>query len=206
MIRVLLVDDHTLVRAGLKRLLEQTNEIEVTVADSGEAAVAIEAELKPDVVLMDVSMPGMSGIETTRRICARRKDASVVMLTSSTDRGNVIDSLDAGAIGYLIKDAEPATLIEGVRAAAQGEAPLDARAAKKLLDARSRRTTSLTERENEVLSLISDGLSNKAIARRLGISDKTVKSHLTKVFAELGVSDRTQAALWAREHLGSSDS
>ena len=205
MIRVLLVDDHTLVRAGLKRLLEQTNEIEVTVADSGETAVALDAELRPDVVLMDVSMPGLSGIETTRRICAGRRGASVVMLTASTDRDDVIGSLDAGAIGYLIKDAEPAALIEGVRAAAQGEAPLDARAAKKVLDTRTSRATTLTSRETEVLNLISDGLSNKAIARRLGISEKTVKSHLTRVFAELGVSDRTQAALWAREHLGPAD-
>jgi len=128
-----------------------------------------------------------------------------VMLTASTDRDDVIGSLDAGAIGYLIKDAEPAALIEGVRAAAQGEAPLDARAAKKVLDTRTSRATTLTSRETEVLNLISDGLSNKAIARRLGISEKTVKSHLTRVFAELGVSDRTQAALWAREHLGPAD-
>lgn len=202
MIRVLLVDDHTLVRAGLQRLLEQTGEIEVAaVADRGEEAVALDAELHPDVILMDVSMPGLSGIETTRRICDRRPDASVVMLTATTDRAQVLNALDAGAVGYLIKDSDPIALVDGVRAAANGDSPLDARAARVLLDKRTRHTPSLTERESEVLLLVGEGLANKAIARRLGISDKTVKAHLTRVFAELEVSDRTQAALWAKEHL-----
>lgn len=203
MIRVLLVDDHKLVRAGLQRLLEQSGEIQVTaVAEGGEAAIALDAELEPDVILMDVSMPGLSGIEATRRICASRADASVVMLTASTDHDAVIDALDAGAVGYLIKDTDPAALIDGVRAAANGDAPLDARAARMLLDARPRRGPTLTERETEVLGLIAQGMANKAIARRLGISEKTVKAHLTRVFAELEVSDRIQAALWAKEHLG----
>ena len=203
MIRVLLVDDHTLVRAGLQRLLEQTGEIEVAaVADRGETAVTLDADLEPDVVLMDVSMPGLSGIETTRRICANRSDASVVMLTASTDRAHVMNALDAGATGYLVKDADPAVLIDGVLAAANGEAPLDARAARTVLDARTGRGPTLTDRETEVLGLIAEGLANKAIARRLGISEKTVKAHLTRVFTELDVTDRTQAALWANEHLG----
>lgn len=203
MIKVLLVDDHTVVRAGLQRLLEQTGEIEVTgVADRGDVAVALDAELEPDVILMDVSMPGLSGIESTRRICANRSSASVVMLTASTDRTQVIEALDAGAVGYLIKDADPAALIDGVRSAANGDAPLDPRAAKALLVARAGRGPALTERETEVLGLIAEGMANKVIARRLGISEKTVKAHLTRVFAELGVSDRTQAALWAKEHLG----
>lgn len=203
MIRVLLVDDHTLVRAGLQRLLEQTGEIEIAaVADRGEDAVTLDAELLPDVVLMDVSMPGLSGIETTRRICAERPEASVVMLTATTDRAHVLDALDAGAVGYLIKDADPVVLVDGVRSAANGDAPLDARAAKALLDTRSERTLSLTDRETEVLRLVGLGLANKAIGRRLSISEKTVKAHLTRVFAALGVSDRTQAALWAKEHLG----
>ncbi len=202
MIRVLLVDDHTLVRSGLQRLLEQGGEIEVAaVAGRGDEAFALDAELRPDVILMDVSMPGLSGIETTRRICAGRPEASVVMLTATTDRTQVLDALDAGAVGYLIKDTDPAALVDGVRAAANGDAPLDARAAKIVLDKRTRRTPSLTEREAEVLILVGEGLANKAIARRLGISEKTVKAHLTRVFAELGVSDRTQAALWAKEHL-----
>lgn len=202
MIRVLLVDDHKLVRAGLQRLLEQTGEIEVVaVADRGEDAINLDAQLHPDVILMDVSMPGLSGIETTRRICDRRPDAYVVMLTATTDRNQVLDALDAGAVGYLIKDADPIALVDGVRAAANGDAPLDARVAKVLLDRRTRSTPSLTPREAEVLQLVGEGLANKAIARRLGISEKTVKAHLTRVFAELEVSDRTQAALWAKEQL-----
>jgi DNA-binding NarL/FixJ family response regulator len=205
MIRVLLVDDHVLVRAGLARLLEQSGEIEVTaVADRGDAAIALDMEHEPDVILMDVSMPGLSGIESTRRICAARSDASVVMLTASIDRKQIVESLDAGAVGYLIKDTDPAVLIDGVRAAANGDAPLDPRAAKALLDARSTRVTTLTERETEVLGLLAEGMTNKAMARRLGISEKTVKAHLTRVFAGLDVSDRTQAALWATEHLGAS--
>jgi len=206
MIRVLLVDDHTLVRDGLQRLLEQTGEIEVAgVADRGELAVELDAELEPDVVLMDVSMPGLSGVETTRRICANRSSASVVMLTASTERVNVIDALDAGAVGYLIKDADPATLIAGVRSAAGGDAPLDPRAARAVIEARTRRIPALTERETEVLGLIAEGLSNKNIASELGISEKTVKAHLTRVFTELGVSDRTQAALWANKNLGTNN-
>ncbi len=202
MITVLLVDDHILIRAGLQRLLEQTGEIIVSaMADRGETAVLMDAELTPDVVLMDVSMPGMSGIETTRQIRANR-DASVVMLTASTDRCQVLDALDAGAIGYLVKDSDPAVLIDGVRAAANGDAPLDARAARAVLDARTPNTTELTKRETEVLELVSHGLANKSIARQLAISEKTVKAHLTSVFAELDVTDRTQAALWAQEHLG----
>lgn len=207
MISVLLVDDHTLVRDGLARLLEQTGEITVVAAaDGGDEAVLLAAELEPDVVLMDVSMPGISGIESTRRICANRPGAAVVILSASTDRRLVMDALDAGAAGYLAKDADPPSLIAGVRAAAGGDAPLDARAARAVLDSRTQRTPTLTERESEVLALIAEGLSNKAIARRLGISEKTVKAHLTRVFATLGVSDRTQAALWATEHLGPSPS
>lgn len=202
MIRVLLVDDHSMVRAGLQRLLEQTSDIEVAaVTHRGELAVSLDAELLPDVVLMDVSMPGQSGIESTRQICTNRQEASVVMLTASADRDRVIEALDAGAVGYLVKDSDPAVLIDGVRAAANGDVPLDARAARALLDSRQRLPVpKLTEREEEVLALVGQGLANKTIARQLGISDKTVKAHLTRVFAELGVSDRTQAALWAREH------
>lgn len=205
MIRVLLVDDHTMVRAGLRRLLEQAADIDVVGAvDRAEAALVLDEEMEPDVVLMDVSMPGKSGIEATREICARRSDVSIVMLTATTDKDQVLAALDAGAVGYLVKDADPAALIDGVRAAANGEAPLDARAARSLLDVRQAKPShSLTCRETEVLGLVAQGMSNKAIAVRLGISDKTVKAHLTRVFAQLGVSDRTQAALWAREHLGS---
>lgn len=203
MIRVLVVDDHTIVRMGLQRLLEQTPGVEVAgVADRGELAVTLDAELQPDVVLMDVSMPGLSGIESTRQICANRKGASVIMLSAATDRERVLAALDAGAVGYLVKDADPTVLIDGLHAAANGDAPLDARAARIVLEGRTRQAeTALTSREQEVLRLVGEGLANKAIARRLTISEKTVKAHLTRIFSELGVTDRTQAALWANDNL-----
>lgn len=202
MIRVLLVDDHAVVRVGLERLLQQATDIEVVaVTDRGESAVEIDGQLAPDVVLMDLSMPGLSGIEATRRIRAARPEASVVMLTATTDRSRVLEAMEAGAVGYLVKDVEPAILLDGVRAAAEGDSPLDPRAARHVLQGRPA-SIALTEREDQVLRLVSDGLANKAIARRLGISEKTVKAHLTRVFASIGVSDRTQAALWARDNLG----
>ena len=203
MIRVLLVDDHAMVRAGLQRLLDQTPDIQVVaVAETGEDALGLVAELEPDVVLMDVSMPGMSGIDAARQIVDRGTAASVVILTASADQRNVVDALDAGAVGYLMKDAEPHALIDGVRSAAAGDAPLDPRAARTLLDSRQRpQRPILTSREREVLLGVSEGLANKAIAVRLGIREKTVKSHLTKIFSGLGVTDRTQAALWAKDNL-----
>lgn len=201
MIRVLLVDDHAIVRVGLERLLQQAPDIEVAaVTDRGESAIEIDPQLRPDVVLMDLSMPGLSGIEATRRIRSARPEAAVVMLTASCDRYQVLEAMEAGAIGYLIKDAEPGTLLDGVRAAAKGDSPLDPRAARHVLRGPPA-STALTEREDQVLRLVSEGLANKAIARRLGISEKTVKAHLTRVFASIGVTDRTQAALWARDNL-----
>jgi DNA-binding NarL/FixJ family response regulator len=133
-------------------------------------------------------------------IQGEHEDVAVVMLTASSERTAILDALDAGADGYLIKDAEPEAIAAGVRSAASGHAPIDPRAARFLLEHRNRQAEpSLTQREDEVLRHVGQGLSNKAIARRLGISEKTVKSHLTRVFSELGVSDRTQAALWVRD-------
>ncbi len=205
MISVLLVDDHVMVRAGLERLLDQTAGIEIAaIADDGTAAVDLDGQLEPDVVLMDLSMPGMDGIEATRRICEQRPGARVVMLTAHSEKTRVLAALDAGASGYLVKDAAPEALIDGVRAAAEGNAPLDSRAARAVLDARNERgQVKLTTRESEVIALVADGLANKAIARRLSISEKTVKAHLTRVFSVIGVTDRTQAALWARDNLSS---
>jgi DNA-binding NarL/FixJ family response regulator len=203
MIRVLLVDDHVMVRVGLGRLLDQTEDIDVVaIAGDGDTALALDADLRADVVLMDMSMPGMGGIETTRQLCERRPDAKVVMLTAHTERANILAALDAGACGYLVKDSEPQTLIDGVRAAAEGHAPLDSRAARSLLDARAETSKPrLTARESDVLRLVADGLPNKHVARKLQISEKTVKSHLTRIFSVIGVTDRTQAALWARDNL-----
>jgi DNA-binding NarL/FixJ family response regulator len=154
------------------------------------------------VVLMDLSMPGVDGVEATRRILGGHPDTAVVVLTSYADRDRILDALDAGAIGYLLKDAEPAELLQGIRSAARGESPLDPRAARTVLGARRERRAlgDLTDREREVLALVAKGLANKQIARSLGITERTVKAHLTSVFQRIGVTDRTSAALWAQRH------
>lgn len=204
MIRVLLADDHQLVRAGLASLLEAQDDITVigTAADGAEA-VKLAAQEQPDVILMDLSMPGMGGEEATRRILAERPETAVVILTSFSDQERIHEALDAGAMGYLLKDTEPTDLVRGVRAAARGESPLDTKVARKLLASPRLRPLApeLTEREREVLMLVSRGLANKQIARSLQITERTVKAHLTSAFQRIQVSDRTQAALWFREHL-----
>jgi DNA-binding NarL/FixJ family response regulator len=200
-IRVLVAEDHAVVRAGLEQLLAGADDVEVVgSAANGEEAVELTGERSPDVVLMDLVMPGVDGIEATRRILELGTGARVVVLTSFSDRNAIMDALDAGAIGYLLKDAEPEELVRGIRAAARGESPLDPKAARELLSARAERAPSaeLSPREREVLVLLASGLPNKLIAQRLGISEKTVKAHLTNVFGRIGVTDRTQAALWAQ--------
>ena len=202
-IRILLADDHDVVRRGLTALLDGADGFAVVgAAADGEEAVALAGEHQPDVVLMDLSMPGVDGIEATRRLVAARPESRVVVLTSFSDRERILDALDAGAIGYLLKDAEPDELLRGIEAAARGESPLAPKAAKAVLTARAegRPAAELTAREHEVLALLAQGLANKQIARRLGIAEKTVKAHLTSVFQSIGVTDRTQAALWARSH------
>jgi DNA-binding NarL/FixJ family response regulator len=200
-IRVAIVDDHGIVRAGLAELLDAADDIDVvgTAAD-GATAVTLAAERAPDVVLMDLSMPVLDGIEATRRIMAAAAPPRVVVLTSFADQDRILGALDAGAIGYLLKDAEPAEVFRAIRAAARGESPLDPRAASAVLAARSARAPAagLSVREREVLELVSEGLPNKRIAQRMQISEKTVKAHLSRVFLTLGVSDRTQAALWVQ--------
>ena len=202
MIRVLLAEDHSIVRAGLADLLSNVDDFAVVgAAEDGAEAVALAAELSPDVVLMDLLMPKLDGTEATRRIVDANAGAHVVVLTSFADSDRVLEALDAGAIGYLLKDAEPDELFRSIRAAARGESPLAPRVAREVLAARGgRRAGGLTDRELEVLGLVRGGLPNKLIARRLGISEKTVKAHLTNVFQRIGVSDRTQAALWAERH------
>ena len=207
MIRVLLADDHGVIRDGLGRLIEALEDIElVGVAADGAEAVARAQELEPDVVLMDLEMPRMDGIDATREIVATRPDTAVLVLTSFSDRNRILGALDAGARGYLLKDVASDDVAEGIRAAARGESPLDPRAARTILAARSEPDplAGLSAREREVLVLLAQGLPNKLIARRLEISEKTVKTHLTRIFRELDVTDRTQAALWAeRQGLGS---
>lgn len=203
-IRVLVADDHAVVRSGLSQLLATAPDLELAgEASDGEAAVAAAESSGADVILMDISMPGLDGVEATRRIVARDPDAKVVMLTSFADNRKILDALEAGASGYLLKHAGPDELLNAIRAAAAGEAPLDPKAARALLDSRRMPSAdkALSAREQEVLRLVAQGLANKQIARRLAISERTVKAHLTNIFGRLGVSDRTQAALWARDHL-----
>lgn len=205
MIRVVIADDHSVVRTGLDQLLSTEDDIElVGSAANGAEAVELTAATQPDVVLMDLSMPVMDGTEATRRIVAARPNVRVVVLTSFADDRHIADALDAGAIGYVLKHADPDELIGAVRAAAAGDAPLDPKAARVLLEERRRPARAggdLSPREQEVLRLVAEGLPNKLIARRLSISERTVKAHLTNIFTRIGVSDRTQAALWARENL-----
>jgi DNA-binding NarL/FixJ family response regulator len=203
MIRVLLADDHGVIRDGLGRLIAALDDVElIAVAADGAEAVQRCAELAPDVVLMDLDMPVLDGIEATRRIVAAGGGAAVLVLTSFSDRPRIMGALEAGACGYLLKDVDAGAVADAIRAAARGEAPLDPRAARTMLDARSAPDplAGLSEREREVLALLAEGLPNKLIARRLQISEKTVKSHLTRIFRELDVTDRTQAALWAERH------
>jgi DNA-binding NarL/FixJ family response regulator len=204
MIRVVIADDHPLVRRALVRLLDGVDQITVVgAASDGAEAVAAALEHSPDVVLMDLEMPGRSGIDATQALTAAGSEARVVILTTFSDRRRILAALDAGAVGYLLKDAEHEEIIRGVLAAAAGEAPLAPRAAREMLAerARPRNEPELSARELEVLRLVARGMPNKLIARELEISEKTVKAHLTSVFSQLGVSDRTQAALWAQRHL-----
>ena len=201
-IRILLVDDHQLVRAGLKSLFSAVPDLEVVgSAADGQEALAQVAAVRPQVVLMDLSMPGMDGVEATRRVVAAHPDVQVVVLTSFSDRDRVLDALAAGAVGYLLKDSEPEDLLRGIRAVTRGESPLDPRVARTVLEARRAPTNGLTERERQVLGLVREGLANKQIARALGISERTVKAHLGNAFQRIGVADRTSAALWAQRHL-----
>lgn len=205
MISVMLVDDHVIVRQGLERLFETVDDIEVVAsASNGREAVDLVPEFQPDVILMDLSMPEMDGVEATRRIVASGSSSRIVVLTSFGDEQRIMDALNAGAHGYLLKHVAPDDLLNAIRSAHAGDAPLDPRAGRVLLEARrtgAPRQDDLTDREIDVLKCVGEGMANKQIARKLGISERTVKAHLTSIFQRLGVSDRVQAALWAQSHL-----
>ena len=206
-LRIVVVDDHEVVRRGLEQVLANVSDMELVGAvASGEEAAALVEELRPDVMLMDISMPGIGGIEATRLVCSRAtelgQEVHIVALTSFAEQKTVIAALHAGASGYLLKHATPEDVIAAIRSAHAGEVPLDPLAARALLDAEQShsREPKLTTREAQVLDLVALGLANKQIASRLGIRERTVKAHLTSIFTTIGVQDRTQAALWARDH------
>jgi two-component system, NarL family, response regulator LiaR len=204
-IRVLIADDHAVVRQGLRTFLELQHDIEVVAdASDGEEAVAAALDGRPDVVLMDLVMPGVDGIEATRRILQERPDTRVIALTSFLDDDKVLPAVRAGAAGYLLKDVEPDELVRAIHTVNAGEALLHpavtARVMRELTEGESAAAEPdgrLTAREREVLALVARGLPNKLIARELGIAEKTVKTHVSSILAKLGVSDRTQAALLA---------
>ncbi|MBX7197494.1 MAG: response regulator transcription factor [Sandaracinaceae bacterium] len=208
-LRVLLVDDQALFREGLALLLGTSPELEVVgEAADGRAAAERAATLRPDVVLMDLRMPGTDGVAGTRAIRAVAPDSKVLVLTTFDDDESVFDAISAGAVGYLLKDASRDDLVGAIRAAARGQSPLTPAVAAKLVarvaalqqtSAASARLEGMSERELEVLRLVARGASNKEIASELRITEGTVKNHLTHVFEKLGVSDRTQAALLARD-------
>ncbi|GAA2140325.1 response regulator [Streptomyces synnematoformans] len=206
-IRVLLVDDHQVVRRGLRTFLEVQDDIEVVgEAADGDEGVARTAELVPDVVLMDVKMPGTDGIEALRRIRESGSAARVLVITSFTEQRTVVPALRAGAAGYVYKDVDPEALAKAIRSVHAGHVLLQPDVAGALLaqevgggPAQGRGTT-LTEREREVLALIADGRSNREIARALVVSEKTVKTHVSNILMKLDLADRTQAALWAVRH------
>ena len=204
MIRVLVVDDHIVVRSGIEQVLATTDDIEIVgLAPDGQRAVEMVQALEPDVVLMDLSMPVMDGVEATRRIRALAPDTKVVVLTSFSDQARITDAMSAGAEGYLLKHADPAQIMDAIRSVVTGGVPLDPKAARVMLNSQRgmRPADPLSSREREVLVLLCKGMANKQIARHLGISERTVKAHLTHVFQRLGVSDRTGAALWAKRNL-----
>ena len=201
-IRVVLCDDHVMVREGLKKVIDGVDGI-VVVASASDGAEGVEAtvRLRPDVVLMDLAMPGVDGVEATRRIAAEAPDSSVVVLTSFAEQARVLDAIDAGASGYVLKDASVDEVVRAIHVAAAGDSPLDPRIAKAVVSrSASDPYAVLSEREREVLALIADGVPSKVIARRLGITEPTVRAHLTRIYRHIGVDDRTQAALWAVEH------
>lgn len=204
-VRVLLVDDHTVVRNGLRLVFELEDDLEV-VGEAADGREALErvAELRPDVVVMDLLMPVMNGVEATRAIRAAYPEVEVVALTSVLDDRMVVDAVEAGASGYMLKETRPGELFEAVRAAARGEVRLDPRAQARLMRELRRPAEpdvvgrdALTEREFEVLQQLARGATNKAIAQALGVGEATVKTHVSSLLAKLGLKSRTQAALHA---------
>jgi NarL family two-component system response regulator LiaR len=204
-IRILVVDDHSVVRQGLKMFLDLDPDLEIIgEAENGAEAVKMAGELKPDVVLMDMLMPVMDGIEATKQIRGTMPDTEVIALTSVLEDNAVVGAIKAGAIGYLLKDTQSDELRRAIKAASDGQVQLSPQAAARLMrEVRTPETVqpdALTERENDVLKLIAQGKANKEIARDLIIGEKTVKTHVSNILLKLGVQSRTQAALYAAQN------
>jgi DNA-binding NarL/FixJ family response regulator len=207
MIRVLIADDHHVVRRGLLFFLKTQKDMDVVgEATNGKEAVELTAKHKPDVVLMDLVMPIMDGIQATKKIKAQHPQTQVLMLTSFSDRDHVIPAIEAGAAGYQLKDIEPDDLVESIRKLMRGENTLHPQATSQLMKVREphveppHKLYPLTPREQDVLSELTKGKSNKEIASSLFVTEKTVKTHISNIFSKLLVQDRTQAALYAVKH------
>lgn len=219
-IRVLVVDDHAVVRQGLSMFIEMQEDMQVVgEGANGIEAVELAARLKPDVILLDLMMPQLDGVEATQRIMAQMPQARVLILTSFGEDDKVFPAIRAGAQGYLLKDIQPRELVQAVRETYQGKAQLHPDIARRLMTAVSAQAPapavpptappqelhgrdhySLTEREREVLGLIAQGLNNREIAAKMVISEKTVKTHVSNILDKLHLEDRTRAAIWALKH------
>ncbi len=194
---VILVDDHTMLRQGIRRALESEGIKVVAEASDGATAIRLALEHKPDVVLMDVSMPGMDGVEAARRLVEADGRQRVVMLTMHIDRDVIDRAIRAGAVGYLTKDSSISEVILAIQLAANGDRPMSPRLAAAMLDEARREDALISAREEEVLQLVADGYGTNEIAERLYISGKTVKNHLASIYEKLNARDRTQAVLMA---------
>jgi DNA-binding NarL/FixJ family response regulator len=200
-IRALIVDDHPVTREGLRTALELSDEVVLVVgeASSGEEAVERARELTPDVVFMDVRMPGMDGIEATRRIRSAAPTTKVILITIDESRGAISEAIQAGVSGYLLKDASPDALVDAAKNAIEGNAVIHPQLTKtfieevRLGDADTPRSTPLSKREREILQKVADGSTTRQVASELGISPHTVKTHLERIFEKLGANDRAQA-------------
>ncbi|WP_010247435.1 response regulator [Acetivibrio cellulolyticus] len=209
-IRVLIADDHTMVRQGLKQILELEKDMAVIAqAPNGEEAIRLAKECSPDVILMDINMPGMNGLQAIKEMKADNIPSRIIVLTIHEDREYLFKTLQMGAEGYVLKDADPVVLVEAIRSVNRGQSYIQANMTRELVrefnkitlhDKSKSEESNLTAREVEVLELIAEGMINKEIAKRLYISEKTVKNHVSNIFRKLNVSDRTQAAIYAFKH------
>lgn len=209
-INVLIADDHSLIRQGLKQILELEKDMMVVAqASNGSEAVQLARECKPDVILMDINMPGTNGLQAIKEIKQEKLESRIIVLTIHEDREYLFKTLQMGAEGYVLKDAEPSVLIEAIRNVYSGQSYIQPNMTMELVKEFNRVTlhekgkhneNNLTAREIEVLELIAEGMINKQIAKQLYISEKTVKNHVSNIFRKLNVSDRTQAAIYAFKH------